>query len=150
MSLNMYLGETDEQKTSMNAVCTQMIVAMESMQSSIHTFTWNQTLRGHAYSSAKTYMSRMFLPLTRGVIYLCEELIRQNNRYPTDFRAEVSTTDVVEEEIIAQIDEIDRMIARFQEFDKVPPLFNLRISIYEQIKRTLREKLSNLRTFNIT
>src|SRR5699024_8581992 len=138
MSLNMYLGETDEQKTSMNAVCTQMIVAMESMQSSIRTFTWNQTLRGHAYSSAKTYMSSMFLPLTRGVIYLCEELIRQNNRYPTDFRVEVSTTDVIEEEVIAQIEEIDRMIARFEEQEEVLPLLSFRIPLYEGMKRALQ------------
>lgn len=150
MSLHMYLGETDEQKSSMNTMCVQMILAMESMQASIHLFRWNSSLQGQTYSSAKSYMVRYFLPLTRGVIYLCEELIRQNDRYPKDFRAEVSTTDVVEEEILAQIEEIDQMIARFQDFDKASLLFDVRISIYEQMKRTLQEKLLNLRMFNVT
>lgn len=150
MSLNMYLGETDTQKNSMNAMCVDLILAMEQVQSSIRSFTWNVSLRGKTYDSAKTYMNRAYLPLTQGVIYLCEELIRQNDKYPDDFRSGVSSMDVVEGEVQAQIDEIDRMINRLEQLNEFLPVFGIKVFIYERVKRTLLQKLSDLYAFNST
>ncbi len=150
MSLNMYLGETDTQKSSMNAMCVDMILAMEEMQSSINSFTWNITLRGQTYDSAKAYLNQVYLPLTQGIIYLCEELIWQNDKYPNDFRTEVSSSNVVEEEARAQIDEIDSMIIHLQDLNEYLPLFSVQIIIYQRMKSKLLQKLSDLYVFNST
>src|SRR5699024_1970549 len=62
----------------------------------------------------------------------------------------VASTDVVETEIREQIEEINRIINNIQELDDILPLFQMKIIIYEQIKRSLEQKLSDLATFNMT
>ncbi|MED3093845.1 cytoplasmic protein, partial [Bacillus thuringiensis] len=42
----------------------------------------------------------------QGIIYLCEELIRQNDAFPSQFQSQVASTDVVEQELLEQIREI--------------------------------------------
>ncbi|WP_033796808.1 T7SS effector LXG polymorphic toxin, partial [Bacillus pseudomycoides] len=66
-------------------------------------------LQGQTYSSAKAFFTETFRPLAQGIIYLCEELIRQNDAFPSQFESKVASTDVIEQEILEQIQEIDRM-----------------------------------------
>lgn len=108
------------------------------------------SLRGRTYDSAKAYMNQVYLPLTQGVIYLCEELIRQNDKHPEDFRIEVSHSDVVQEEVQAQVDEIDQIITTLEKMNEFLPLFNIQIFAYKRMKDRLLQKIADLYTFNST
>ncbi|EOP14030.1 hypothetical protein ICS_00862 [Bacillus cereus BAG2O-3] len=112
MSLNMYLGEVQAQTESMNAFCNATIQGMEQIIHSIDTFALDTVLQGQTYSSAKAYFLQTFRPLAQGIIYLCEELIRQNDAFPRDFQSQVASTDVIEQEILEQIREIDGQLLK--------------------------------------
>ena len=103
MSLNMYLGEVQAQTESMNSFCTTTIQGMEQIIHSIDAFALDTVLQGQTYSSAKAYFLQTFRPLAQGIIYLCEELIRQNDAFPSQFQSQVASTDVIEQEILEQI-----------------------------------------------
>ncbi len=60
MSLNMYLGEVQNQTQSMNAVCVATIQAMEQAIQSIDTFATDTVLQGQTYSSAKIFFCPNF------------------------------------------------------------------------------------------
>lgn len=150
MSLNMYLGETDTQVSELNAICKEIIQSMEETKTSIASFMFAFTLKGKAYDSAKSFMAQTYFPLAQGIIYLCEELIHQNEGYPSDFRSEVAPTDVIEQEILDQIKVIEGIIARLRALSNTVPLLSVSIAIYEAMKRKLEEKLERLYTFNGT
>lgn len=85
MSLNMYLGEVQAQTESMNSLCNATIQGMEQIIHSIDAFALDAVLQGQTYSSAKAYFLQTFRPLAQGIIYLCEELILQNNAFQETF-----------------------------------------------------------------
>jgi len=150
LSLSMYLGEAERLTSSMNQACEGIIQSMEQIQQSISTLVFTSDLKGKTYDSAKAFMSQTYFPLAQGFVYLCEELIKQNTKYPSDFRAEVSPTDVVEAEILDQIAEINRMIDSLRETSETIPLLRVSIMIYEKMKQMLELKLEKLYTFNGT
>lgn len=148
VSLNMYVGEVSEQTASMNTVCTEIIEAMEETQSSITSFLFAFNLKGKTYESAKAFMAKTYYPLAQGIIYLCKELMEQNKALPKDFNIQVAPTDVVENEVLDQIGEIDRMLDDMRATNEAVPLLNVSILIYEQMKQLLEVKLERLYTFN--
>ncbi|MCM3221777.1 AHH domain-containing protein [Bacillus cereus] len=152
MSLNMYLGEVQSQTQSMNAVCNATIQGMEQVIQSIDAFAIDTVLQGQTYSSAKSFFVQSFRPLAQGIIYLCEELIRQNDAFPSQFQSQVSTTDVIEQEILEQIREIDRMKASTEALNQTIPIpgMDAMVNLFAVMKRKLREKLEHLYKFNYT
>ncbi|MCP1124629.1 LXG domain-containing protein [Bacillus sp. 3103sda1] len=150
MSLNMYLGEVQSQTESMNAFCVATIQGMEQAINSIDAFVGDAVLQGQTYDSAKAFFAQTFRPLAQGIIYLCEELIRQNNAFPNDFQSQVATTDVIEQEIREQIREIDRMKAGIEGISNVLPAMQIMMGIFDTMKRKLQEKLEHLYEFNYT
>ncbi|WP_100618149.1 T7SS effector LXG polymorphic toxin [Bacillus cereus] len=152
MSLNMYLGEVQSQTQSMNAVCTAIIQGMEEMIQSIDVFAVDTVLQGQTYSSAKSYFVQTFRPLAQGIIYLCEELIRQNNAFPNNFQSQVASTDVIEQEILEQIREIDQMIASTEAINQTMPMpsMDAMVNLFAVMRRKLQEKLEHLYEFNYT
>lgn len=144
MGLNMYHGETEAQRNSMNAVCIELIQAMEQTKASIHAFALSFDLRGKTYQTAKTYMTEMYLPLAQGIIYLCEELIRQNDRFPSEFKAAVSPMDVSEEEVHEQLREVERIRVSLEQMDGQLAVFGLTIPVYERLENELRKRLDEL------
>ncbi|PEE91010.1 T7SS effector LXG polymorphic toxin [Bacillus cereus] len=152
MSLNMYLGEVHAQTQSMNAVCTATIQAMEQAIQSIDTFAMDTVLQGQTYSSAKAYLVQTFRPLAQGIIYLCEELIRQNDAFPNDFQAKVASTDVIEQEIREQIQEINQTIASIEAIELLTPMpgVDAIVAVLVEMKKKLEEKLEHLYEFNYT
>ncbi|MED2794870.1 T7SS effector LXG polymorphic toxin [Bacillus wiedmannii] len=152
MSLNMYLGEVQSQTQSMNAVCNATIQGMEQVIQSIDAFAIDTVLQGQTYSSAKSFFVQTFRPLAQGIIYLCEELIRQNDAFPSQFQSQVSTTDVIEQEILEQIREIDRMKASTEALNQTIPISGMdaMVNIFAVMKRKLQEKLEHLYEFNYT
>ncbi|EOO66991.1 hypothetical protein IKE_03019 [Bacillus cereus VD196] len=150
MSLNMYLREVHTQTQSMNAVCTATIQGMEQAIQSIDAFAIDTVLQGQTYSSAKAFFVQTFRPLAQGIIYLCEELIRQNNAFPNDFQSQVASTDVIEQEIEEQIREIDRMIMQMETMSENMPSMQTMIPIYYAMRQKLQEKLEHLYEFDYT
>lgn len=148
MSLNMYLGETRSQSISMNSICDETIHGMERAIRAIDTFRGSTELQGKSYDSAKNFMSHTYRPLANGIIYLCEELVRQNNGYPEQFASEVAATDVVEQEVREQIQEINRLILQTEDLSGLIPFLNPTIGILRDIKLRLEDKLNRLYTFN--
>ncbi|HDX9634176.1 TPA: hypothetical protein ROY20_001973 [Bacillus cereus] len=152
MSLNMYLGEVHAQTQSMNAVCKATIQAMEQAIQSIDTFAMDTVLQGQTYSSAKAYLVQTFRPLAQGIIYLCEELIRQNDAFPNEFQAKVASTDVIEQEIKEQIQEINQTIASIEAIEVLTPMPGVEaiVVVLVAMRKKLEEKLEHLYEFNYT
>ncbi|WP_242142436.1 MULTISPECIES: HNH/endonuclease VII fold putative polymorphic toxin [unclassified Bacillus cereus group] len=152
MSLNMYLGEVQSQTQNMNAVCTATIQGMEQAIQLIDTFALDPVLQGQTYESAKAFFAQTFRPLAQGIIYLCEELIQQNNAFPRDFAAQVAQTDVIEQELREQIQQINQMISHMEEMNAAMPIPSMgaMIGIFVSMKQKLEEKLEHLYEFNTT
>ncbi|WP_219375995.1 AHH domain-containing protein [Bacillus mycoides] len=152
MSLNMYLGEVQNQTQSMNAVCNATIQGMEQVIQSIDTFAIDTVLQGQTYSSAKSFFVQTFRPLAQGIIYLCEELIRQNDAFPSQFQSQVASTDVIEQEILEQIREIDRMKASMEAISQAMPIpgMDAMANLFTVMRKKLQEKLEHLYEFNYT
>ncbi|WP_078173729.1 GH-E family nuclease [Bacillus cereus] len=150
MSLNMYLGEVHTQTQSMNAVCTATIQSMEQAIQSIDAFAIDTVLQGQTYSSAKAFFAQTFRPLAQGIIYLCEELIRQNDAFPSQFQSQVASTDVIEQEILEQIRGIDQTRAGVEVISNTLPGMQAMMEIFDAMKRKLQEKLEHLHEFNYT
>ncbi len=152
MSLNMYLGEVQSQTQSMNAVCDATIQGMEQVIQSIDTFAIDTVLQGQTYSSAKSFFVQTFRPLAQGIIYLCEELIRQNDAFPSQFQSQVASTDVIEQEILEQIREIDRMKASMEAISQAMPIpgMDAMANLFTVMRKKLQEKLEHLYEFNYT
>ncbi|MDC2864640.1 RNase A-like domain-containing protein [Bacillus sp. BP-3] len=150
MSLNMYLGEVQSQTQSMNAMCTATIQGMEQVINSIDAFVFDAVLQGQTYDSAKAYFAQTFRPLAQGIIYLCEELIRQNDAFPNDFQSKVASTDVIEQEILEQMRGIDQTKAGMEGISNVLPAMQAMMGIFDLMKQKLQEKLEHLREFNST
>ncbi|HDR6309408.1 TPA: hypothetical protein QCU60_001227 [Bacillus cereus] len=152
MSLNMYLGEVQNQTQSMNAVCTATIQGMEQAIQSIDAFATDTVLQGQTYSSAKAFFVQTFRPLAQGIIYLCEELIRQNNAFPSQFQSKVASTDVIEQEVREQIQEINQSIASIEMMNAVTPMpgIDAIVAVLVEMRKKLEEKLEHLYEFNYT
>ncbi|MGG0762856.1 T7SS effector LXG polymorphic toxin [Bacillus paramycoides] len=152
MSLNMYLGEVHTQTQSMNAVCTATIQGMEQAIQSIDAFAIDTVLQGQTYSSAKAFFAQTFRPLAQGIIYLCEELIRQNDAFPSQFQSQVASTDVIEQEILEQIRGIDRMKASMEAISQAMPIpgMDAMANLFTIMRKKLQEKLDHLYQFNQT
>ncbi|PFZ22401.1 T7SS effector LXG polymorphic toxin [Bacillus wiedmannii] len=152
MSLNMYLGEVQNQTQSMNAVCTATIQGMEQAIQSIDAFAVDTVLQGQTYSSAKAFFVQTFRPLAQGIIYLCEELIRQNDAFPSQFQSQVASTDVIEQEILEQIREIDRMKTSMEAVNQAMPMpgMDAMVNLFIVMRQKLQEKLDHLYQFNQT
>ncbi|MBC6971801.1 cytoplasmic protein [Bacillus sp. Xin] len=152
MSLNMYLGEVRNQTQSMNAVCTATIQGMEQAIHSIDAFAIDTVLQGQTYDSAKAFFVQTFRPLAQGIIYLCEELIVQNDAFPSQFESKVASTDVVEQEILEQIREIDRMKASMEAITQTMPIpgMDAMANLFTAMRKKLQEKLDHLYEFNQT
>lgn len=152
MSLNMYLGEVQAQTESMNAFCNATIQGMEQIIHSIDAFALDTVLQGQTYSSAKAYFLQTFRPLAQGIIYLCEELIRQNDAFPRDFQSQVASTDVIEQEIREQIQEINQTIASIEAIEVLTPMPGVDsiVAVLITMRKKLDEKLERLHEFDYT
>lgn len=150
MSLDMYQGEVQTQTKSMNDMCIATIQGMEQVINSIDAFVCDVVLQGKAYDSAKTFFAQTYRPLAQGIIYLCEELIRQNDAFPNNFQSQVSSTDVIEQKVLEQIKELEQMIAAMEAMSENMPGAQAMIQIYYAMKQKLEELLIHLHEFNQT
>ncbi|MBC1553273.1 hypothetical protein HB901_11150 [Listeria booriae] len=148
MSLNVFLGEIDAQSESMVASYHDMIEAMEGLRRAVNEFAFDRELQGKTYDSAKQYFAATYRPLAQGMICLCEELIRQNQAFPQKFRADVATTDVIENEVRDQIRQLDTQIQDIEKLSNNVVGMALITPIFVDLKQKLQEKLEALYQFD--
>ncbi|MBC6163732.1 hypothetical protein HB999_09675 [Listeria booriae] len=148
MSLNVFLGEIEAQSESMVASYHDMKEAMEGLMRAVNEFAFDRDLQGKTYDSAKQYFAATYRPLAQGMICLCEELIRQNQAFPQKFRADVATTDVIEDEIRNQIRQLDGQIQDIERLSNNVVGMALITPIFVDLKRKLQEKLEALYRFD--
>ncbi|MBC1944402.1 hypothetical protein HCA15_07260 [Listeria booriae] len=148
MSLNVFLGEIDVQSESMVASYHDMIEAMEGLMRAVNEFAFDRELQGKTYDSAKQYFAATYRPLAQGMICLCEELIRQNQAFPQKFRADVATTDMIEQEVRDQIRQLDTQIQDIEKLSNSVVGMALITPIFVDLKQKLQEKLEALYQFD--
>ncbi|MBC2023195.1 polymorphic toxin type 15 domain-containing protein [Listeria booriae] len=148
MSLNVFLGEIEAQSESMVASYHDMIEAMEGLMRAVNEFAFDRELQGKTYDSAKQYFAATYRPLAQGMICLCEELIRQNQAFPQKFRADVATTDVIENEVRDQIRQLDTQIQDIEKLSNNVVGMALITPIFVDLKQKLQEKLEALYQFD--
>ena len=75
-----------------------------------------------------------------------------NDAFPRDFQSQVASTDVIEQEILEQIREIDRMIASTEAINQAMPISGMAaiVNLFADMRRKLQEKLEHLYEFNQT
>ncbi|MBC1457119.1 pre-toxin TG domain-containing protein [Listeria newyorkensis] len=148
MSLNVFVGEVEAQTESMVAFYREAIAAMEDVMRVVDEFAFDQELQGKTYESAKQYFVATYRPLAQGMICLCEELIRQNEVIPRDFKAEVATVDVIEDQVRNQIRQLDGQIQDIEKLSNNVVGMALITPIFVDMKLKLEEKLEALYRFD--
>ncbi|HEL0007601.1 TPA: hypothetical protein TUM56_000898 [Streptococcus equi subsp. zooepidemicus] len=160
MSIDMYLGSSDQQASSVGKVLQQRITAYKSLQRALEQLVSSSPdLSGHTYASAKRYSEQVLIPLMRGCILLDEAIKEACAAFPNDYRRQVDSVDLKESELVDQISRSDRIIGRYvelidleyrQEVPNYSYIANLKSgeSNQRQVKRKLEEKLLKLREFD--
>lgn len=151
MSLRMFLGEVDHQKTSMNNQHVQLIQAMEQLVRGIDEFSMDILLQAKSYDSAKHYFSQTYKTLAQGLICLSEELIRTNDNFPSNYRSEVASIDLDEDRIRDQIQQINNNLALLEvtSSETTIGLKSIKITL-ESLKNKLEAQLHKLQQFEYT
>ncbi|MBC1537239.1 hypothetical protein HCJ52_14070, partial [Listeria sp. FSL L7-1485] len=150
MGIDMYLGEVESQTTSVETFCQLTIDGLEDVIRAIDMFNLEPSLQGKTYASAKRYFMETYRVLAQGMILLCQDLQEPNKQLTTNFQAEVANTDVIEEELVQQIEEIERLQAELKDMIDQLPLMKPMDAIYTMCKQKLVMKLENLRLFHQT
>lgn len=160
MSIDMYLGSSDQQASSVGKVLQQRITAYKSLQRALEQLVSSSPdLSGYTYASAKRYSEQVLIPLMRGCILLDEAIKEACAAFPNDYRRQVDSVDLKESELVDQISRSDRIIGRYvelidleyrQEVPNYSYITNLKSgeSNQRQVKRKLEEKLLKLREFD--
>ncbi|EAE1273819.1 hypothetical protein Y229_14860 [Listeria monocytogenes] len=150
MGIDMYLGEVESQTTSVETFCQLTIDGLEDVIRAIDMFNLEPSLQGKTYASAKRYFMETYRVLAEGMILLCQDLQEPNKQLTTNFQAEVANTDVIEEELVQQIEEMERLQAGLKDMLDQLPLLKPMDAIYTMCKQKLVTKLENLRLFHQT
>ena len=160
MSIDMYLGSSDQQASSTQHVLQNHINAYQQLQTALSQFTVNSpSLSGVTYQSAKAYSSQVLTPLLRASILLDEAIIAACRKLPSEYRSSVDSVDLRESDLVDRIARADRIVGRYQElinieYQRTKPnwsrIQNLQTARSNQltVKRKLEEKLHKLRAFH--
>ncbi len=160
MSIDMYLGSSDQQASSAQHVLQNHINAYQQLQTALSQFTVNSpSLSGVTYQSAKAYSSQVLTPLLRASILLDEAIIAACRKLPSEYRSSVDSVDLRESDLVDRIARADRIVGRYQElinieYQRKKPnwsrIQNLQTARSNQltVKRKLEEKLHKLRAFH--
>ena len=160
MSIDMYLGSSDQQASSTQHVLQNHINAYQQLQTALSQFTVNSpSLSGVTYQSAKAYSSQVLTPLLRASILLDEAIIAACRKLPSEYRSSVDSVDLRESDLVDRIARADRIVGRYQElinieYQRTKPnwsrIQNLQTARSNQqtVKRKLEEKLRKLRAFH--
>ncbi|MCU9533516.1 hypothetical protein [Streptococcus sp. CSL10205-OR2] len=159
MSIDMYLGSSQSQATSISSMISSQNTGYEQLQAALCKFSFQEGLKGKAYDSAKAYSNTILIPLVKACILLNDAINDSGKKLPAKYTAEVDSVDLKESELREKIMQTDRIIGRYQDLSysmrcREKPnwqtINNLdySISIQQGVKQTLEEKLTKLLNFN--
>mgnify|MGYP001198477719 FL=1 len=144
----MFLGEVDNQSSSIESICNKYIEEMDDFKQVIYEFTSQDSLNGKAYTSAKEYFKQVYIPLANGIILASEAIIEANRKFPESFRAEVDVNDVIEDLLKVQINRLNQMIIAFTNFEEITPSVKLITNSLRTLQIKFENKLQRLYEFN--
>lgn len=160
MGLSMYLNQSQEQARQTALTLQRQINGYLSLQKALSEFAYTSDgLSGHAYDSAKAYVSTILIPLTRACILLNEAIAQATADFPNRYVAEVDSTSLHEDQLVDLIAKTDQAIIRYRklwnlEYASDQPSYSLlnsldrQIDIQQELKRKLQDKLDKLRAFH--
>lgn len=163
MSIDMYLGMSDGQASSMKSLADIHLQGYREVQKAIADFANDiESLKGAAYDSARAYYSEILLPLSKGSELLMEKTREGVVKLPADFRAQVDTADLKQLELEEKIRQADQQIAAHNQLLssisslKMSPAIKTNLmgsqkgilSSLESSKNLLEEKLRKLLAFS--
>lgn len=82
----MNLGSSDTQASTTASVTSTRIASYESAISALESFVGESSLKGNAYSSAKTYASSVLIPLLKAAALYSEGVATGTNKIPSEYR----------------------------------------------------------------
>ena len=160
MSVDMYLGSSQNQAKSVSDVVQKQNDAYDSLKGALSSFAFNSpNLKGKAYDSAKNYCSQVLIPLVKACILLNEAIGKACQELPVKYISEVDSVDLKESELREKIMRVDQIIGRYQtlissQYLKKEPnntvISNLNgsITIQQAAKQDLEEKLAKLLAYH--
>lgn len=162
MGITMSLGQSDQQAQSARAILGTRLTAYQSLQTSLNQLILNSpSLSGQTYDSAKAYSQQILMPLLKGAILVDEAIQSACAKLPSEYRSQVDSGDLKEDELVEKIIRADRLIGRYMdlislEYRKDKPNYlhisNLRSleNTHRELKQELEEKLRKLRAFDMS
>lgn len=162
IDVDMYLGSSQTQAGSASRACQSYQSGIDGLQSSIKSFGADTSLKGEAYSSAKTYFQSVYEPLLQGLKLVAEATGASVKKLPEKYISEVDSCDLRSSELEKEIEEWEQQIQRLNEQiqlikSELPvsservqhiKLINSLINDYREVKRKLEERLEKLLSFN--
>ncbi|HEM3598866.1 TPA: hypothetical protein U1C28_001992 [Streptococcus suis] len=159
MGVEMYLGQSDYQAGTASSVLSNRISAYKSIQTSLQSFINTGNLQGLTYQSAKNYSSQILIPLIQGCILLDEAVKEACAKLPREYRSQVDSIDLREDELREKIRQAGMMASRYEylsslERQKDKPNWSRESDLsltarrYMEVERRLQEKLQKLLAFN--
>lgn len=163
MSIDMYVGSSQAQASSVNTMCQKQIQGYQELQQAINQFVMSSgELQGKTYDSAKQYFSAVLQPLAKGGMLLSEAVAEACQKFPDDYQSQVDSADLKSSELEEQIQQyqqgIDTANAIIQALSANPEMGVLMKSVLrgvknvkegqEKAKKKLEKKLRKLQKFH--
>ena len=163
MSIDMYVGSSQAQASSVNTMCQKQIQGYQELQQAINQFVMSSgELQGKTYDSAKQYFSAVLQPLAKGGMLLSEAVAEACQKFPDDYQSQVDSADLKSSELEEQIQQyqqgIDTANAIIQALSANPEMGVLMKSVLrgvknvkegqEKAKKKLEKKLRKLKKFH--
>ena len=160
MSIDMYLGFSDAQTSSVEGILKNRISSYQSLQFALEQFIFaSPSLTGETYDSAKRYSQIILIPLLKACILLDEAITSACAKLPSEYRNHVDSMDLRESELVEKINRADRLIGRYvdliyleycKDTPNYPYISNLRSGeiLQRRVKSQLEDKLRKLREYN--
>lgn len=112
MSIDMYVGSSQAQASSVRTMCQKQIQGYQQLQQAINQFVVSSAeLQGKTYDSAKQYFSAVLLPLAKGGMLLAEATAKACQKFPDDYQSQVDSGDLKSSELEEQIRQYQQGIA---------------------------------------
>lgn len=158
MSIDFFVGEVQTQTNGVKSNCQRYISGLEAVKSAVQTFVDDTQLTGDTYRSAKSYFAQSYIPLSNGLIMLCEALGQAHEEFVSRYLSEVDSNDLQSELLEEQIRQLDTMIygmmhelkACSNEDFEAKAGIQKYLASQRELKQELQERLNKLRTFDGT
>lgn len=154
MSINMFLGDADQQAESIGRQCRAYQEGFEEIKTAIAQFVLEDSLKGKTYDSAKHYLNATFTPLANGIILICEALEKAAKKFPKNYRSNVDQISLQEDVLRHQMNRLDDLVQTTEHLENTlkatpaAPLLRLFAATLEDSKRVIKKQLDKLLAFD--